>query len=263
MRDERIPVILLPGAVMPAAIAYADLVKIFGPEVDAHPKELELYAADEPPVGWGLHTEVEGIRRVAAEAGFERFHLVGYSGGGASSLAFCAAYPERLLSLALSEPAWAGNKGLSVKERERWEEFERVGRLSPQEMMPAFIHAQLREGVEGPPPPQGDPPPWMRKRPAGISAFTEAFKTGDLDIDRLRTFGAPVLFTLGGRSHPDYFAEIAKRLAGVFPDFMLEVFEDRHHFDPPHRVEPERYARSLRALWDRASTVTQGVAGSH
>jgi hypothetical protein len=45
---------------------------------------------------------------------------------------------------------------------------------------------------------------------------------------------------------------MAHRLAGVFSDFTLEVFENRHHFDPPHRVEPERLASSLRALWTRA-----------
>jgi hypothetical protein len=38
----------------------------------------------------------------------------------------------------------------------------------------------------------------------------------------------------------------------VFADFELEVFEDRHHFDPPHRIEPERLARSLERLWGRA-----------
>ena len=47
--------------------------------------------------------------------------------------------------------------------------------------------------------------------------------------------------------------EIATRLARVFPDFQLEVFEDRHHFDPPHRVEPDRLAGSLRAHWARGS----------
>jgi hypothetical protein len=93
----------------------------------------------------------------------------------------------------------------------------------------------------------------MRTRPAGIKAFLQEFKNGTLDIERLRSFDRPVLFTLGRQSHPDYYAEIAKRLAGIFPDFTLEVFKERHHFDPPHRVEPERYARSLRALWDRAA----------
>jgi len=33
------------------------------------------------------------------------------------------------------------------------------------------------------------------------------------------------------------------------------VFEERHHFDPPHRIEPEKLARSLRALWERAETI--------
>ena len=40
--------------------------------------------------------------------------------------------------------------------------------------------------------------------------------------------------------------EIATRLGTVFPDFELEVFDDRHHFDPPHRIEPARLATSLR-----------------
>jgi hypothetical protein len=30
------------------------------------------------------------------------------------------------------------------------------------------------------------------------------------------------------------------------------VFEERHHFDPPHRIEPERLANSLKTLWGRA-----------
>jgi hypothetical protein len=38
----------------------------------------------------------------------------------------------------------------------------------------------------------------------------------------------------------------------VFDDFTLEVFEERHHFDPPHRIKPERLAGSLRTLWKRA-----------
>jgi hypothetical protein len=42
----------------------------------------------------------------------------------------------------------------------------------------------------------------------------------------------------------------------VFPNFTLEVFEERHHFDPPHRAEPERLAASLRELWARAETAS-------
>jgi hypothetical protein len=80
----------------------------------------------------------------------------------------------------------------------------------------------------------------------------KTFKTYELDRDVLARFDRPVYFALGGLSNPDQYGEIATRLSRVFPDFELEVFDERHHFDPPHRIEPERLAGSLRALWRRA-----------
>jgi len=74
----------------------------------------------------------------------------------------------------------------------------------------------------------------------------------ELDLDALRRFARPVYFGLGGLSNPAYYGRMADRLSGVFSDFTLEVFDDRHHFDPPHRIEPERVSASLRALWGRA-----------
>ena len=78
------------------------------------------------------------------------------------------------------------------------------------------------------------------------------FKTYDLDRAALSAFPGPVYFALGGLSNPDQFASIAARLGRVFSDFELEVFDERHHFDPPHRIEPERLAASLKKLWRRA-----------
>jgi len=106
--SSRFRVILLPGGVLPAELAYHALLEALGERVEAVTKDLEVYAGDEPPAGYGLEAEVEGIRRHADAQRFERFHLVGYSGGGASSLAFTATYPERLLSLALLEPVGPG-----------------------------------------------------------------------------------------------------------------------------------------------------------
>jgi len=68
----------------------------------------------------------------------------------------------------------------------------------------------------------------------------------------LERFTAPLYYALGGLSNPVEYEESAERLRQTFPDFELDVFEERHHFDPPHRVEPERLATSLRALWRRA-----------
>ena len=245
-------VILLPGGVLPARLAYADLIAALGSDVEAVAKELEMYAGPEPPPGYTLGVEVEGILRASTEAGFDRFHLVGYSGGGASGLAFAAAHPARLLSLALIEPAWLGNDGLGAEEQAVWREFERIMDLPPDQLMPAFVATQLAPGVEPPPPPPGPPPPWMATRPAGLRTFLKTFLSSSLDLDRLGAFTNPVLFMLGGLSNPAYYAREAERAREIFPDFTLEVFEERHHFDPPHRTEPGRTAAVLRRLWARA-----------
>lgn len=245
--------ILLPGGVMPADLAYGALIEALGTDVHALAKDLEVYAGPEPPPGYALEHEVAGVLRAADEAGFDRFHLVGYSGGGAFGLAFAAAHPERLRSLALMEPAWMGNEGLGPEEDAVWRRLDRLATLPPDEMMGAFVAAQLAPGVDPQPPPPGPPPPWMRTRPAGLRAMIAAFRSATLDLDALRAFERPVYFAVGGRSNPDYYARTAERARGIFRDLTLEVFDDRHHFDPPHRIEPERTARALRAHWDRAA----------
>jgi pimeloyl-ACP methyl ester carboxylesterase len=237
---------------MPADLAYGALLEALGDDVQATAKDLEVYAGPEPPPDYTLEYEIDGVLRAAEEAGFERFHLVGYSAGGASSLAFAATHPERLLSLALIEPAWLGNEGLSPEEEAVRREFDRIATLPPDQMMPAFVATQLAPGVEPPPSPPGPPPPWMATRPAGLRAFITAFGSSTLDLDRLRVFERPVYFALGGRSNPDYYGRMANRAREIFPDLTLDVFEQRHHFDPPHRIEPERTARALRAHWARA-----------
>jgi pimeloyl-ACP methyl ester carboxylesterase len=237
---------------LPAEAAYGALIAALGPDVAAVAKDLEVYAAPEPPEHYSLDAEVAGVVREADTHGWERFHLVGYSGGGAASLAFAAARPERLASLALLEPAWAGHWNLSSRERELWLAFERLEGLPPEEFIQAFMRLGLRPGVLLPAPAPGDAPPWMAKRPAGIRAINRAFKRGGIDREALSRFDRPVYFALGALSNPDQYEEIAKRLSRVFPDFELEVFEERHHFDPPHRFEPDRLANSLKTLWRRA-----------
>jgi pimeloyl-ACP methyl ester carboxylesterase len=244
-------VLLLPGVVLPAGLAYGALLDALPEGTRAVAKDLELYAADVPPAGYTLDVEGEGILRAAAEAGFERFHLAGYSAGGAAALRFATLQPERLQSLTLLEPAWAGNQRRTPAEQELQAEFERAMELPAGERMGPFVRLQLASGVEPPQPPPGPPPPWMASRPDGIAAVMAAFAACELDIAPLVRAQLPVLYVLGGRSNPAWFAAIADRLAAVLPDFTLEVFDERHHFDPPHRAEPERLARTLAAFWSR------------
>ncbi len=244
--------ILLPGIVLPAELAYGALIDALGPDIDALAKDLEVYATPEPPADYSLDLEVAGVLREADARGWERFHLVGYSGGATASLAFATARPARLASLALLEPPWAGTWDQSPAERAIRLEHERVGELPDEQLMPAFVQLGLKPGVALPPPPSGEPPPWMARRPAGIRAIERAFKGGEIDREALRRFDRPVYLALGALSNPDQYGEVARRLSTVFPDFELEVFDERHHFDPPHRIEPERVANSLKALWRRA-----------
>jgi pimeloyl-ACP methyl ester carboxylesterase len=260
MAHEPWPVILLPGGILPAQPAYGALLAELGDDADARAKNLEMYAGETvPPPGYGLGTEVDGILRTAADAGFETFHLVGYSAGGASSLAFASLYPGRLRSLALMEPAWAGRTGQTPEEEAVFDRFRAIAQLPSDEVMRAFIGNQVAPGVQPSPPPPGPPPPWMPSRLAAIGTFIDAFDGFEPDFDRLRQFTKPVYFALGGRSNPDLYARMAYRLSRVFPDFTLDLFEDRHHFDPPHRIEPARLAAALRELWARAESTTETV----
>jgi len=134
------------------------------------------------------------------------------------------------------------------------DQFRALEALPPEQFMRGFVGLQLAPGVEPPPPPDGPPPPWLARRPAGLRVFVRALEDAHLDVETLRAFERPVYFALGGRSNPDYYSRMAERLAAIFPDFTLETFPDRHHFDPPHRIEPERLAGSLLALWRRAES---------
>lgn len=95
----------------------------------------------------------------------------------------------------------------------------------------------------------------MAKRANGIGAITRAFASHKLDRSALRAFNWPVLFILCRLSNPSLYGEIALRSRTLFRNFKLEIFEERHHFDPPHRAEPERLAAILLDFWGRRESV--------
>lgn len=246
-------VIFLPGVVLPAGLAFEGLVAALGSQVEVIVKDLELYRGESPPPGYSLDTEVAGVLREADARGWGSFHLVGYSGGAAAALACAARSPARLMSLGLLEPAWAGGWDWSPEHERLWAAYDELAQSAPEQFMPAFMRLQVRPEVELPAPPPGPPPPWMKQRPGGIRTIMRTFQTYDLDRSALAGFKRPVYYALGGLSNPDQFGEIAERLGDVFTDFTLEVFAERHHFDPPHRSEPGRLAESLRAIWSRGA----------
>ncbi len=243
-----VPVLFLPGIIMPAALRYAPLIAALGDSARAVTKELEVYRAEAPPAGYAIEDEVEGISRAADAAGFDRFHLYGHSAGGACALAYAATRPERVLSLALDEPA----SDFSAEDLAMVQTaIDSTSELPVAEKMTAFLRSNLAPGVDPPSPPAGPAPPWMASRPKGIDAFRGALLRYRLEPERLRAFGRPVYYSHGSLSHPRW-AAMRERLAGVFPDFTPELYEGIHHLETSHQREPARVAAALRRLWDRA-----------
>jgi pimeloyl-ACP methyl ester carboxylesterase len=248
--NGRPPVMFIPGTIAPADYTFGSLLGVIGGEIEPVMKELEVYSGDTPPAGYTLETEVEGIKRVADERGLGTFHLVGHSIGGAAALAFAAEYPERVRSLALIEP---GSIARIDSTDEEAAETERILALSPEERVNEYSRLLLGEGAERPERQiQDAPPPWWAARaplmPAAIEATTRALRAYKLDWERFRSFRQPVYLARGSLSHPRWERQ-ARRLAGLFPNIRVEVYEGRSHIDAPHRAEPERFARAAREMW--------------
>jgi pimeloyl-ACP methyl ester carboxylesterase len=242
------PVVFLPGIILPAALRYAPLLAELGDTVRPVVKDLEVYATPTPPRQYTIAREVEGISRAADAAGFARFHLYGHSGGGACALAYTASSPDRLLSLALDEPA----SDFSPEDQAALRaQMRALKDLAPEARMRAFLQSQLAPGVEPPAPPPGPAPDWMRSRPAGIEAFIGALLRHELPVDRLRSFAGPVYYSYGSLSNPTWLA-MRDRLAALFADFTAEEYVRIHHLHTSHQRDPARVAKALRRLWSRA-----------
>jgi len=239
-------VMFLPGIVAPASMRYAALLQHFTEPGTAVTKELEIYSSPDPSPGYSMQSEIDGVTNAADQAGFDRFHLYGHSGGGAIALAYAAIHGDRLLSLAVDEPA--SDFTPEDKADPTWADIERATHLAPEEATPVFLQLQLHPAITPPPPPPGPPPPWMVTRPAAMRVFVEMLQRHHVDPARYRAFGAPVLFTRGTLSHPRWEAMEA-RLAALFGDFRCVVFEGLHHLNTSHQAEPARVASLLNDLW--------------
>jgi len=241
-------VIFLPGILMPAGLRYERLLETLGGGVRAIVKELEVYRGPSvPPTGYRFETEIEGIVHAADEAGFDRFNLYGHSGGGACGLAFVARHPDRVLTLALDEPATDFSPEDLARTRDVY--FPLL-ELPPDELLPAFARTLLAPGVEPPPTPP-NVPPWMVDRPLGVVAFVRAMCGARVPFERFASFERPVSYSYGSLSDPAWELR-GRRLAGAFPNFTVNRYEGLHHLNTSHIAAPERVAAALRALWGSA-----------
>jgi pimeloyl-ACP methyl ester carboxylesterase len=245
LQERRPACIFLPGIIAPAVVRYPALIRELRANARAYTKELELYTLSPPPADYAIADELNGLSRWARRPGLERFHLYGHSGGGAVALAFTAAHPDVVLSLTLDEAAFDYSDEMRTDLADHWE-LQRLMIEDTAQAMPRFMQLELKPGVELAPPPGGAPP--LPNRPAGIAALLRAFEHHTLDVEALRAFPGPVLYTRGSLSAERY-ERSGQRLAAIFPDFREVVFDGLHHLNTSHQAEPARVAGLLLDLW--------------
>lgn len=242
-------VICLPGSVAPAANRYGPLKAAVGDGADFHLKDLELYRDDTPPADYAIEMELSGIDRLADSLGLDRFHMVGYSGGGMISLAYAGTRPGRLLSLALFEAARVPGP-LSKPESDFFDDLSaKLAGLQGADFMTVFVREQVKPGAVVPPP--QPPTPEMRKRPAGIAALLRAFDQYVFDRDLLRKCPFRVYYAYGSLSHEEQAIK-AGVLAQLFRDIRIRRFDGIHHFVPPEDIYSREHVDALLELWRAA-----------
>lgn len=248
-----VQVIAVPGGVLPAAQRYAPLAAALGGEVELNTKDLEVYAGAEPPIDYSIELEVAALARYADDLGLRAFHLVGYSGGGFVSLAFAGGHPDRLLSLALFEPADVPGEPNAEEAALRERLQTRLSGLDQADFMDLFVRLQVRPGVEVRQP-SGPMPDWMRNRPAGIAAMMAAFRVHPFDRELLRTWRFPVFYGYGALTAEQEEVKAAV-LGRTVADIHIRRFPDVHHFVPPEQLYTPDHVQALRDLWRRAEAM--------
>jgi len=241
-------VICVPGSVAPAAQRYRPLLEAVGDDAGLHLKDLEVYRDATPSADYSIEEELDAIDRFAQSKGLERFHLVGYSGGGFISLAYSGTRPNRILSLGMFEPARIPGR-LTADEQAFFSELERkLDGLRGDQFMATFVREQVKPGAVLAPPPPGPVSPEMQKRPAGIAALIVAFDAYRFDRELLRSAPFPVFYGYGDLSHEEQDVK-AGVLARLFADFRVQRYAGVHHFVPPEQIYTPAHVKALKNLW--------------
>lgn len=240
VRDMTCSAILIPGIGGPAP-PLKSLVDRLGPDIAP-----SVYVISPPP--YDLEAELASFLAFASEHGIDDFHLYGHSVGATFALEICQRFPERLLSLTLSEPVWVSpDPSITAEEDAVQSALWDIAALPPGDRWAAYCRNLLADGVAAPRQ-RGQLADEKRNAVGMLSLLQESRRTV-LKPQALRAFGRPVIYIYGGQSNPARFENAGNRLGAFFPDFTMVRFPDRSHFDPPQFTQADDLAGLLTAIW--------------
>jgi pimeloyl-ACP methyl ester carboxylesterase len=193
--------------------------------VDTHARDLLLGSECFAPGEWTIACEVDALAGFAGRLSSGKVHLAGHSGAAAVVLAFAAAWPGRVASIAVSEPPWVGADPWSEIDVAFREELQRVADLPDADLPAGFIQL-FTAGPAG----RGEFRPMDQLALAAVRAVAPEYLRATLQRDRFQTMPAPVLVAHGSKS-PRRMALTSEILAASFRDARVVQIDGAGHFD--------------------------------
>lgn len=226
------PIVLVPGILTGwlSWIPHAERLSKTHRVVRLQPIHNELAVRGElPSHGFGPDTERESMRMTLDALGIDRADFAAWSGGGRAMIEFAAAYPERIRTLTLIEPAayWIleQTQGFSADEVEA---FSRriAGHPVSEDDLAAFLTGPAQMVT-----PDQDPRTdarwkvWTANRNALASDFALAHP--DRTISDLAGLEAPVLLVLGTDT-AGFLADVIPVLERAYPNVRRIMLPGSH-----------------------------------
>ena len=220
------PIVLMPGS-LSGWLQWVDHGKRLAERhtvVRAQIRSVELVEACEPfPDDYSVAMERDALLATVDTLGLDRFDLAGWSAGGSIVLAFALAYPERVRTLTLLEPAAAWVLRETGHMTDEYREIEAVDRsLAGREITVDDLRAMLVRAGLGTDQAAFEAHPrwpvWVRNRQM-LSLFATEWDHTE-SIDRLRSLDAPIL-AVKGTDTAGYLAAIVDDIVANAPNATL------------------------------------------
>lgn len=192
---------------------------------------------------YDMTTEISAARQAAADRGWVRYHLFGFSAGATVALATARADPDAVQTLALLEPATIGDDDWNPVEAEWRRQLRQIRSLPVEQRQPAFRNL-LIGAPHSVPSGLTEPPLWD----AQTDKLEDLLAHVGFTSSHLASITVPVLVMSGALSNPR-FLRLAERLLDVVPAATSVTFAGCSHLAPPHRAAPGQLEEELTRLW--------------